>query len=102
MERFASVVLLIGVVLHSPRNSGACTVLEFYNSGLAAHVTGLWNALPAFYGSNGSIYIDSEKFPYKCTEGGSWSDFFITEPGFLEAWTPEVARRESWITMYMV
>ncbi|BDA44737.1 hypothetical protein COCOBI_06-2150 [Coccomyxa sp. Obi] len=95
MERFASVVLVLGVVLHSSRNSGACSVLEFHMSGLAAHVNGLWNALPALYGSNGSIYIDSENFPYKCTEGGGWSDFFVTEPGFLEQWSPEVARKES-------
>ncbi len=95
MERFASVVLVLGFLLHSSRNTGACSVLEFHISGLAAHINGLWNALPALYGSNGSIYIDNMHFPYKCTEGGGWSDFFVTEPGFLEQWSPDVARQKS-------
>lgn len=96
MQRPCMIVALLGVVLlHSSVNVLSCSVVEFAESGLAAHVGGLWGALPALYGSNGSIYIDNEKFPYKCTEDGGWHDFFKTEPGFLKPWTPEVAKTES-------
>ncbi len=88
-------VLVVLAVVFCATGSEACSVLQFHWSGLGAHINGLWSALPALYGSNGSVYLDNTEFPYMCTEGGGWHDYFQTESGFLQPWTPALAKNES-------
>lgn len=89
--RSATTVLFTALLLGTT-GSEACSVVEFaWAGGLAAHLSNLWTTLPALYGSNGSVYIDNAGFPYRCTEQGGWHDFFETEDGFLQPWTPAVA-----------
>ncbi len=83
--------LLLVALLLETTGSEACSVLQFHWSGLAAHISGLWDTLPALYGSNGSVYIDNTEFPYRCTEQGGWHDFFETDDCFLQPWTSAVA-----------
>lgn len=63
------------------RTSWACSILELSEAGLAANVNKLWYSLPAFYGFNGSVFLDNTKFAYKCEEDGGWTDFFVPETG---------------------
>ena len=86
--------VLVSVLLGAT-GSDACSVLQFHWSGLGAHISGLWNALPAIYGSNGSVYLDNSDFPYMCTEGGGLHDYFQTDAGFLEPWTPALEATQS-------
>lgn len=62
-----------------------CVVLQLHFSGLAANLNGLLASLPAFDATNGTIYIDSELFQYKCSDQGGLFDFFV--PGMLQPYT---------------
>ena len=86
-----AITLLVAALILGTTGSDACSVLQFHWSGLAAHISGLWDSLPALYGSNGSVFIDNAEFPYRCTEQGGWHDFFETDDGFLQPWTPALA-----------
>jgi predicted dehydrogenase len=70
-----------------------CLLGAFWSA--ASHINELWEALAALYGTNGSVYLDSTRFSYKCSENGGWSDFFQTEEGWLTPWTEELAAEES-------
>ena len=68
-------LLLVCSAAHS------CVVVELSDAGLAANVNSLWGSLPAYHGFNGTIYLDSWKFAYKCAETGGFGDFFKPDEG---------------------
>lgn len=73
----------------------SCVVVELSDAGLAANVNSLWGSLPAYHGFNGTIYLDSWKFAYKCTESGGFGDFFKPDADFLQPWTPALQQQLS-------
>ncbi len=62
-----------------------CFVLQLHGSGLAANLNVLLSSLPAFYGVNGSIYLDNTRFQYGCHDEGGFFDIF--SPGVLQPYT---------------
>lgn len=53
-----------------------CVVLQLYEHGLGANLNVLLSALPAFYGVNGTIYLDDRRFQYRCRDEGGYFDIF--------------------------
>jgi hypothetical protein len=72
----------------------ACTVWEMGISGLASAANNLFLALPVFYGTNGTFFIDNRQFSYSCSETDGWQngwhDFFVTDD--VLNWKPEHER----------
>ncbi len=75
----------------------ACTVLELTGAGFAANAVHVFHAYTLFAENNGTIYLDSTAFEYKCTAEGGWQEFFSFDAaqGRLASYSPEVERRES-------
>ena len=67
------VVVAIVLVL---RSAGACTVLELTGAGFAANAVHVLHAYTLFSQNNGTMYINSTAFEYKCSNEGGWHDFF--------------------------
>ncbi len=72
-------ILIFTVYTESCRG---CFVLQLHGSGLAANLNVLLASLPAFYGVNGSIYLDNRRFQYGCRDQGGFFDIFV--PGMLQ------------------
>ena len=66
----------VGVALVLLRSAGACTVLELTGAGFAANAVHVLHAYTLFAQNNGTLYINSTSFEYKCSLEGGWHDFF--------------------------
>jgi len=53
-----------------------CTVLELTGAGFAANAVRVMHAYTVFLQNNGTFYVDSAEFQYKCGIGGGWHEFF--------------------------
>lgn len=87
------VLLLCSLLQHA----GACTVLELTGAGFAANAVHVFHAYTLFAQNNGTIYLDSSAFEYKCAGEGGWQEFFSFDAaqGRLASYSPEVEQRES-------
>ena len=72
------------LMLHAESCRG-CFVLQLHGSGLSANLNVLLSSLPAFYGVNGTIYLDTRRFQYGCRDQGGFFDIFV--PGMLQPYT---------------
>lgn len=54
----------------------ACTVLQLTGAGFAANAVHMLHAYTLFSQNNGTMYINSTMFEYKCSNEGGWHDFF--------------------------
>ena len=72
-ERLWTVVVALVLGL---RTAGACTVLELTGAGFAANAVHVLHAYTLFAHNNGTMYINSTAFEYKCSSVGGWHDFF--------------------------
>jgi hypothetical protein len=54
----------------------ACTVLELTGAGFAANAVHVLHAFTVFSQNNGTLYLNSTEFQYKCASEGGWHDFF--------------------------
>ena len=68
---YVVVALVLGL-----RTAGACTVLELTGAGFAANAVHVLHAYTLFAHNNGTMYINSTAFEYKCSSVGGWHDFF--------------------------
>lgn len=69
-------LFLAVILLACTAESHGCVVLQLYEHGLGANLNVLLSALPAFYGVNGTIYLDDRRFQYKCRDEGGFFDIF--------------------------
>ena len=78
------------------QHSDACTVLELTGAGFAANAVHILHAYTLFAHNNGSIYLNSSGFEYKCGQDGGWHDFFRFDAtsGSLGRYRPEAERKE--------
>lgn len=58
------------------RPAETCTVLELTGAGFAANAVHMLHAYTLFSQNNGTMYINSTAFEYKCSTEGGWHDFF--------------------------
>ena len=56
--------------------SRACTVYELTGAGFAANAVHVFHAYTLFAQNNGTLFLDSRDFEYKCDQDGGWQDFF--------------------------
>ena len=68
---YVVVALVLGL-----RSAGACTVLELTGAGFAANAVHVLHAYTLFSQNNGTMYINSTAFEYKCSNEGGWHEFF--------------------------
>lgn len=62
----------LGLLLCLQRPAEACTVFELMSSGFAANAVHLMHAEAVFGGGlNGTFFVDSTHFAYKCSDGGA-------------------------------
>ena len=64
-------LLVLGV-----RVAGACTEIHLTGAGFAANAVHLLHAYTLFSENNGTMYVNSTAFEYKCSHSGGWHDFF--------------------------
>ena len=64
-------LLVLGV-----RAAGACTEIHLTGAGFAANAVHLLHAYTLFSQNNGTMYVNSTAFEYKCSSSGGWHDFF--------------------------
>lgn len=53
-----------------------CIVLELTGAGFAANAVHVLHAYTLFSENNGTLYLNSTEFQYKCNSEGGWHDFF--------------------------
>lgn len=58
------------------RAATCCTVLELTGAGFAANAVHMLHAYTVFSQNNGTMYVNSTAFEYKCSNEGGWHDFF--------------------------
>ena len=67
---------LLALFILGVRAAGACTVIELTGAGFAANAVHLLHAYTLFSHNNGTMYVNSTAFEYKCSATGGWHDFF--------------------------
>ena len=77
--------------------SDGCTVLELTGAGFAANAVHILHAYTLFSQNNGSIYLNSSGFEYKCGHDGGWHDFFRFDAtsGSLGNYRHDAERKEA-------
>lgn len=73
-----------------------CTVLELTGAGFAANAVRVMHAYTVFSQNNGTLYVNSAAFQYKCGVGGGWHEFFdlaLTD-GNMAPYSAELAEHE--------
>jgi hypothetical protein len=69
----AFILFVFSALLHLVHG---CTVLELTGAGFAANAVHVLHAYTLFSESNGTLFLNSTEFQYKCTNEGGWHDFF--------------------------
>ncbi len=74
-----------------------CTVLELTGAGFAANAVHVLHAYTLFSQSNGTLYLNSTEFQYKCAKEGGWHDFFdfTATNGSMANYVPEADQAET-------
>lgn len=67
---------LLALLVLGVRAAGACTVIHLTGAGFAANAVHLLHAYTLFSQNNGTMYVNSTAFEYKCSSSGGWHDFF--------------------------
>ena len=60
-------------------------------SGFTNNAYSLLHAVPMFLRQNGTIFLDSSNFQYKCSDDGGWHDFFSGEEDVVPWSSPKEA-----------
>ena len=86
-------VLVLCFLTHWSR---ACTVFELTGAGFAANAVHVLHAYTLFAHNNGTLFLDSSAFEYKCAQDGGWQDFFSydTTKGILRSYNVEPEQQE--------
>ncbi len=90
------IALLLLFLAGLARAVQACTVLELTGAGFAANAVHILHAYTVFSQNNGTLYLNSTEFQYKCANEGGWHDFFdfSSTNGSMAKYSAEAEQQE--------
>lgn len=90
------VILYSCLLVYGLGPSSACTVYELTGAGFAANAVHVLHAYTLFAQNNGTLFLDSSAFEYKCAQEGGWQEFFSLDAtkGRMRSYDGETGQQE--------